>query len=131
METTEAFEAEKRRRAATVQTHAVREAFGRELERMALKNELAELQQQRAEAERAEAAAALQRSEDENLRLVKENRRLRALLAGEDEDAEEKLAADLEWCEQYLRSQYPSAEETVATVRDAAQRGTRQLHRPR
>jgi hypothetical protein len=45
---------------------------------------------------------------------------LRALNAGEDEWEKDKLARDIEWCEQYLASQNPSEQDAQAAVSDAA-----------
>ena len=86
------------------------------------KYELAEFQRECAEAARVAAEEALQRSAAENRRLLREVRHLRSVVAGDDEweDEEDKLACDLEWCEQYLRGQNPSCEDAVAAVRDAA-----------
>eukprot|EP00966_Prymnesium_polylepis_P230196 5326435-Prymnesium_polylepis.1 len=69
---------------------------------------------------RRDAEAALQRSATQNRLLQRENRRLRAQLAGEDEWAEEQLAADLLWCQQYLRGEAPPSElEAHVAVRDS------------
>ena len=73
-----------------------------------------------AETRRQTAETALLASAAENRRLSREVRNLRALLAGEAVDAKEKLAADLEWCEAYLRGETLTAEEAVAAVRDKA-----------
>mmetsp|Transcript_34497 Transcript_34497/g.90757 ORF Transcript_34497/g.90757 Transcript_34497/m.90757 type:complete len:213 (-) Transcript_34497:92-730(-) len=121
-EAIEAFEQEKLSRAVTAALRYIGECRLLRLQHSNAQQlyELAKMQREAAEADRAEAAAALQRSAEENRRLTRENRRLRAELAGEDEWAEEKLARDLEWCEQYLGSQNPSEESAQASVRDAA-----------
>ena len=121
LEAVEAFEAEKQRRAVRAGLDAVRQlkALQQEHRLTVLKYELAELQRQRAEASRAEAAAALQRGADENVRLARENRRLRALLEGEDWKVKTQLDDDLEWCEQYLAENAPE-ELALAAVRTTA-----------
>ena len=122
LEAADKYQGDKFERAARLAIRAV-DALENLTERHALLKEVynvTDLQCQLEKRKRCDAEAALQRSATQNRVLLRENRCLRAELAGEDEWAEEQLAADLLWCEQYLRGEAPPSElEAHAAVRDA------------